>query len=239
MDPIWVLAAGVLAGGIVQGALGFGFGLTALSIGALVLPVVDIVPSVSVLGLVLLSVLLFALRHHLKPRDAGPLIGGALVGVPFGVLLLRDADPAVLFVLLGAALLLGTALQLRSPRFEAPRSVGLGAGLAGGVLGAAVGVSGPPAVLYLAAKSWSPGRRTAALQVYLFAVVVAQLVGYVVAGLLEPAGLALALKMAAPAGLGLAIGLLVFRRLPELWFRRAVQAALLGLGVLFLVRGLT
>ncbi len=239
MEPMWVLAAGVLLGGVVQGALGFGFGLTALSIGALMMPMPALVPSVASLHLVLLLALLVSLRAHVQPRDAGPLIGGALLGVPFGVLLLRDAEPTVLLLLLGSALLAGTALQLRSPEFEAPTAFGWGAGVAGGFFGAAVGASGPPAVLYLTAKRWSPGRRTAALVLYLAGVVAAQLVGYVAAGLLTSAGLGLALRLAVPAGIGLAIGQLVFRRIPELWFRRTVQVALAGLGVWFLVRALS
>ncbi len=236
MEPMWVLAAGALIGGVVQGALGFGFGLTAISIGALVLPVSALLPPVASLHLVLLLAMLISLRAHLKPRDAAPLIGGALLGVPFGVLLLRDAEPGVLFVLLGCALLLGMALQLRSPEFEAPTSFGLGAGVAGGLLGAAVGVSGPPAVLYLTAKSWSPGRRTTALVLYLAGVVAAQLIGYVAAGLLTLDRLALSAQMAVPAGFGLLVGQLVFRRIPELWFRRTVQVALTGLGIWFLLR---
>lgn len=236
-----VVAAGALAAGVVQGALGFGFGLVALTGAVLVLPVPEAVPTVASLALWVYLGLLWVLRGDLRARDGVPLVVGLLGGVPVGVALLRFGEPTWLLAGLGGVLLVGTGLQAFGgpPKGEAGRGWGLAAGLTGGVLSGSLGIPGPPAVLYVSAQAWTPSRGTACLQMFLGAGAGAQLVGYGVSGMLGSRALLLAAGCAPAAIVGLLLGQRLFRRLPEEWFRRTVQACLATLGVWFLVRGLT
>ncbi len=225
--------------GVVQGSLGFGFGLVAISGSAFVLSMADAVPAISALGVWVYAGMLWVLRRELVVRDAAVMLVGLGLGVPFGVLLLRFGDPTWLLVGLGLVLLVGTAIQAFG---GAPKAGGGGwawaAGLAGGVLGGSVGSGGPPVVLFVASRPWSPARGTACLQLIFFVMTAVQLVGYTASGLLGREELVLAAGGAPAAVLGLAIGQTAFRRIPEQWFRRTVQACLACLGVWFVVRGI-
>lgn len=235
-----MIAAAALAAGAVQGAMGFGFGLVALSGAALVLPVPEAVPLVACLGLWVYGSLLFVLRRDLHLRDGGPLLLGLLGGVPVGIALLRFGEPTLLLAALGAVLLLGTVFQTVGgpPKAEAGPRWGLAAGLASGVLSGSLGTPGPPALLYVSSQPWSPARVTACMQLLLGSAAAAQLVGYAASGMLSAGSLRLAAGCIPAAVVGLGLGQTVFKRLPEVWFRRIVRASLAALGVFFLVRGL-
>ncbi len=235
-----VVALAFAVAGVVQGALGFGFGLVSLSISAFVLAVSDAVPTVSLLGVFVYAGMLHLLRSDLVLRDALGMGVGLLAGVPVGVALLRFGEPTWLLAGLGAVLLVGTAMQVFGgpPKAAGGERWGLAAGLLGGVLGGSLGSGGPPVVLYVSSRPWTPARGTACLQLIFLGMTATQLVGYGVSGLLGAQEATLALAGAPAAVGGLWLGRTAFHRVPELWFRRTVQASLACLGLWFLSRGL-
>lgn len=232
------VAAGFLLAGVVQGALGFGFGLVSVTCAALVLDLPQVVPVVSSVAVVVYSVTALVLRASFVPRDLAPLALGIVFGVPVGVVLLKNVPSSWLLAGLGVVLLAGTANQLRQsgPPPELGPAWGTGAGLMAGVLAGSVGFGGPPAILYVASQPWSKERTTALLQVLFVSTTALQLVGYGVAGLLQSDRVRLAVWCAPAAAVGLALGMAVFRKLPEAGFRRLVQASLAVLGAWFLLK---
>jgi uncharacterized membrane protein YfcA len=117
------------------------------------------------------------------------------------------------------------------------RRWGLGAGVVAGVAGGAVGLPGPPVVLYSATQEWSPQTIKANLQVFFFVNEMAILAGYWWAGLLTRDVWRLTASFALPAAMGTAVGIALFNRVDHRRFRQVVFAVLFCSGVVLLVRG--
>jgi uncharacterized membrane protein YfcA len=113
----------------------------------------------------------------------------------------------------------------------------IGAGVLSGVTGAAVGTPGPPVILYCAAQGWSPRIIKANLQAFFAVNQAIVLVGYWWAGVLDARVWLLAASFALPAAAGTALGMLLFRRVDHVRFRRLVFGVLLIAGVTLVVRG--
>ena len=152
---------------------------------------------------------------------------------------LASVSATFLARLIGAVLIVIVALEWSglSPRRLPGRAWGLGAGVLSGVVGAAVGTPGPPAIVYMAAQGWSPRTIKANLQAFLVVNQLVILVGYGWAGLLTAEVWRLAALLALPAALGLVVGMRLFDRVDAVKFRRVIFAILLGSGVALLLGG--
>ena len=113
----------------------------------------------------------------------------------------------------------------------------LGAGLLAGMTGGAVGMPGPPVVLYSTTQGWSRQAIKANLQVFFFMNQVVILAGYWWAGLLSAEVWRLTASFALPAAAGTALGILLFTRVDHARFRQVVFTVLLVSGAVLLVRG--
>ena len=140
----------VALAGSVQGTVGFGFGIVAMSTLPLWMDVKEAVPLVAALGLLVNIAMTWNLRAHLTWSRLAPLILGGVIGVPIGVTLFVSLNPDLLLIGLGMALI-GVAIQQK--RTAPGEGTGLTpawggvAGLASGVLGGAFNTGGPPVVL--------------------------------------------------------------------------------------------
>lgn len=234
------LAALVIAGAfVVLGLAGFGNGLVALAFLPLLMsPVAAIV--LLTLYTVLATIVIFVpLRADFEPRGLPMLLLGSVLGTPLGVWLLAVLPATTLTRLIGAVLLAVVALEwlgVYPDRLPGP-GWALGAGVAAGLLGAAVGTPGPPVVLYTASQGWSPRTIKANLQAFFLVNQAVIMIGYWWAGLLTQEVSRYAAVFVVPAGLGLAIGMALFARVDQVRFRRIVFAILFASGLLLVVRG--
>jgi hypothetical protein len=226
--------------GLVYGCTGFGFGLVSIAFLTLLIEPAVLVPLIAVVSAPLSVGLAWSNRSFVEPDLLGPLLLGALGGIPLGTLVLRLVPVVTMerlvggcVVVLAGLLLLGWRRPLRS---RAPASL-LTGGLAG-VLGAAMAVPGPPVLLFLANQGETKAVFRATLVVFFAATGILTLLAYAVAGLLgrELVPLVAAGMPAALVGTGL--GALVARRLSEAVFVRAVLALALASGIGLLGKGI-
>jgi uncharacterized membrane protein YfcA len=128
--------------------------------------------------------------RHIEVRSASWLIVSALLGIPFGLLLLTRASDHIVRLLLGTVIVafslysLGARTRLHLETDRLPWL--LGAGFCSGILGGAYGMNGPPLAIYGALRRWSPQRFRATLQGYFLAASLAGLAGYAAVGLWRP-----------------------------------------------------
>jgi len=205
----------VIAGAfLVLGLAGFGNGLVALAFLPLVMSPVAAIVLLTVYTVLATVVIFVPLRRDFDPR-----------GMPTR--------------LIGVVLLVVVALEWLGvyPERLAGRGWALGAGLAAGLLGAAVGTPGPPVVLYMASQGWSPRTIKANLQAFFLVNQALIMFGYWWAGLLTPEVWRYAVVFLVPAALGLVIGMALFARVDQARFRRIVFAILFVSGLLLVVRG--
>lgn len=244
MNEVLFAACAITVAATVQSLSGFGFGMVSMGLLPLVLPIREAVPIVALLGFCVSASVLFACRRSLTLRAVLPPLIGSLVGVPIGVAFLTGAEPALLRVALGVVLVTFALHGLFGRR---PPGVGEGtergwhdavggaAGLAGGALGGAFNVGGPPLILYVTWRRLAPDVLKSTLQCCFLVGGCVQLPLFVHHGVVTRDSV-LAAGAGVPAmGLGLAAGFALSRRISRTAFRRMVLALLLALGVWFLV----
>jgi uncharacterized membrane protein YfcA len=240
MSAGWLLGAAVVAiACFVQGLAGFGIGLVAMAFLPFLMSPVTAVVLMTLYAAIFTLVIFVPLRRDVTPGPVIELLVAMLVGLPAGVWVLATLPASLLNRLIGALLVGLTVLEVFGlyPRHLGGRGWRLGAGVIAGLLGGAVGTPGPPVVAYAQTQDWSARTQKANLQAFLVVNQAATLVGYWWAGLLTAEVWRLSALFALPAVAGLAVGMLLFGRIPERVFRRVVFAVLCASGVVLLLRG--
>ncbi|HEX2018167.1 MAG TPA: sulfite exporter TauE/SafE family protein [Aurantimonas sp.] len=150
-----VLLAGIFfLGGIVKGALGFGLPLSTMSILPFLIPV-EFALAVNALVLPFTNIAQFVQAGRMREtiHRFQPILAGVAVGVPIGAAVVSLVSDKVLLISLGTFVLLFVGLTVAKPALAiaapAERGLGLGVGLAGGIVGALTAANGPLFVMYL------------------------------------------------------------------------------------------
>jgi hypothetical protein len=221
-------------GGVIQGAIGFGFALVAVPTIALVEP--DAIP-VTVMLMAVPMTIVMALREraHIDVGGFATIMVGRVVGIAGGVLLLELVPESGLTVLVGVMILLGVALSVGGLDIEPQRWVNVGAGVLSGVMGTTSAIGGPALAVVYQRRPGPELRSTLALS-YLAGIVIA--VGALAAvGRVEGWHVWLALELVPALLLGLWLSFRLASVLDRGWLRPAVLAFAAVSGVVIVVRG--
>ena len=222
-------------GGVIQGAIGFGFALVAVPTIALVEP--DAIP-VTVMLMAVPMTIVMALREraHIDVGGFATIMAGRVVGIAGGVLLLELVTEPGLTVLVGVMILLGVALSLGGFDIEPQPWVNVGAGVLSGVMGTTSAIGGPALAVVYQRRPGPELRATLALS-YLAGIVLA--VGALTAvGRVKAWHLWLALELVPALLLGLWLSFRLATVLDRGWLRPAVLAFAAVSGVVIVIRGL-
>jgi len=221
-----------------QSLTGFGSALIAMALLPTIIGLQIAVPLVAVLALTLEVLLLMRYRKGFEIQDVWQLALAAIVGIPLGVLALRRVDEGVVLAVLGLAITgygLYSLFELKIPRLE--KSVwAYGFGFLSGILGGAYNVSGPPVVIYGHARGWEVDRFKGNLQGYFVISSAFIALNHLFSGNLTMDVWRLTPIALIAIGIGVVAGTGLDRWLNPIWFRKAVLALLLIMGVrMFLV----
>lgn len=235
-DPLLVALLLLLAAGI-QGFIGFGFGIVAMTGLTLSRDLVHAAGVVNLSGLLLTAVILATLRRHVLWRPAARLLPTLLVGVVLGVSALRALDRGIMVRTLGVCVVAFAAWNLWTPRLrsgEAPVWDGA-MGLVAGLLGGAFNTGGPPIVAHLYRRPDPPEAIKATLQALFLAMAatripVAASQGLMAAPVWRDAALGAPFVL-----LGLFSGIALGRRVASARLRRIAWLGLGGLGLALLL----
>lgn len=238
-----------LAGTLTQAGVGFGFGLVFVPFAALLVPTRDAVAMSLLLGTIIAGGIYAEQRTRTSPRAIAPLVIGALLGTPLGVLILVRADETLLRLLVATSVFVSAVVTLATgnghPHEARPEPlVRQGAvGIMGGVIRGAVSMGGPPIVLY---QHWIGGgadRIRGSLTAYFFWVGIPATAMTVPSGVFTSHVIRTALIALPVAAMGVALGRFVRARLSEAWFGRvsmlvlAITAAVAAWGAIDALRG--
>ncbi len=234
--------AGAAAGGMINGLAGFGTALFALGFFLNVMPPVQAVAVAVVLSAMTGLQGVWIVRHAIgaNKRRLARFLLPALVGIPLGLLVLSVIDARSLKLVIAAFLLLyGGYFSLRSrlPRFERPTRVwDMLVGFIGGVLGGAASLSGALPMMWCALRPWPRYETRAVLQP--FNVVVLALTALMLAfrGAYTRETL-IYLALALPVAIFSAqAGIAIFKRLPDVAFRRLLIVMTFVSGAVLMLR---
>jgi uncharacterized protein len=141
-----IVAVAVVLASCMQASIGFGMGMLAAPVVALVDP--GLVPATLIMFALLVTLLVTVReREHVDLRGTGWAMAGRLPGTVAGALLVASLPERGLALVLAAAVLLGVVLATLgwSPRPHPPNLVMAGA--ASGLFGTATSIGGPPMAL--------------------------------------------------------------------------------------------
>jgi uncharacterized protein len=227
---------------LIRSTFGFGEGLIAVPLLALLIPIEIAAPLVVLLSITIAAVVVVQDWRKIHLRSTGWLLVPTFVGIPLGIALLTSVHQhvvkgalALVIVAFSGYFLLGK----RPPELHSDsRPWLLGCGLIAGVLGGAYGMNGPPLVIYGAMRRWSPQHFRATLQGYFLPASIVAMAGYWIAGLWAPAVTHLyliSLPVVVPAIL---LGRVVNRRLAGDAFLKYVHCGLVAVGLLLLIQAI-
>jgi len=236
-DPAFYAVAipGALLVGIGKSGVAGGFGILAVPLIALVMPV----PQAAAIVLPLLTVGdLFGLAALIKERDRALLwilLPSGLAGSVVGFLLFGVLTPKTVSAVLGVMTLLFLAQRAWSSAGTHSRVVPKWftalAGLVSGITSFVAHAGGPPISIALLPMRLAPAVFAATTTVFFTTLNASKWLPYAWLGLIDVTNMLSAMVLAPFAVLGVWLGLKLLRRLPPVWFYRLVSAGLLVTGI--------
>jgi uncharacterized membrane protein YfcA len=224
----------------VQLTAGFGFGLAAVPLMAVVLDPHDAVVVALTLATFTNGYQAWSGRHHADRGVIGRILSGAVVGLPIGLLVFLRVDDRVLSAVIGTAVLVAVVAIARGLDLRhAGPGLDVGAGVLSGALTMSAGVNGPPLVFMLQARHFDPVRFRATIASVFFVLDVVSVTVFAATGDLD-ADVIRAVAVALPGlALGAVVGIWLRRHLDAVRFRRLVLVLLTIAGVSAIVAAIT
>lgn len=227
----------ILLAACVQTLSGFGFALLVMPVATMLFGIHTAGPSIALVGLALYAANLARYHRGVDKHEAVRLAAAALAGIPLGLWLVINISESAVKPLLGvilAAFALYNLAPLPQLPVPPPRLVYL-AGFLAGCLGGAYNTSGPPIIIYGAARRWERERFRGVLQAFF----VLSATGTVTAHLVAQRITGTVIGLAAAALPALAVGVLLGWRLDPLinkeHFRTLVYVLILLLGTSLII----
>lgn len=236
LDVVVLVVALGFVGGLVQGTVGFGLGVVASPVIALVRP--DLVPVVIIVGASALPVAALASEwRHVDWRAFGWTFVGRLPATIAGVAIVAAVSTRALQGFVGLTVLVMAVLSV--VRVTIPRTPATltAAGALTGITGTASGIGGPPVAIILAHDEPPVARAT--LAVMFLTGAATSLGALAIAGQARPDALLSGLIMMPATLVGFAASLAFRKRVPKAAFRSAVLALSGVSAVVLIVRAIT
>jgi len=238
------LIVGTVAGGLINGLAGFGTALFSLGFFLSVLPPVQAIAIVVVHSVISGLRGLWIVRETISEnrRRLARFLFPAIVGIPFGIMLLNVVEADALKITIGFFLILyGGFFSLRRslPNITHPTpGIDAAVGFISGVLGGAASLSGALPTMWCSMRPWTKEETRAVLQPFNGAVLSLTAIMLAVKGAYTFQTLVF-IALTLPVGIICAeIGIVVFQRLSDEVFRRLIIGLSFASGIILLVRQL-
>jgi uncharacterized membrane protein YfcA len=234
---LWTCLIAFLAG-FTQGVSGFGSVLLALPLLAIILDIKAVIPLAALYGLSIALLLLVQLRKYLEWKKVWPLLIGAALGVPIGVLFLKKLDRDMIQYTLGIILICYSLYSLffRTLWSGIGEAWGYVFGFLAGCLGGALGASGPPVIVYTSLQSWRKDKIKVTLQAFFAIAGMMVIFGHAISGI-TTAFVVRLFGISVPAMvLGTYVGSYFYGIIEEQWYRRIVLILLAFLGAFMIYK---
>lgn len=225
---------------MVRATFGFGDALVGMPLLALTIGIRTAAPLMALLALVIALLIFLRYRQWVDFSVSWKLIVAALAGVPVGLLYLTRIDEALVNLILGAIVVVFVLSRWRGwkPKRMLPGAVTWITGFFSGILGAAYNTNGPPVIMLLSARGWSPAVFRATLQSYFFFTGLGVVAGHIAWGNVDREVLIYFLAGLPVVLFSFFLGDRIFVRLRADRFYGWVYAVLLVLGCSLIVKSL-
>ena len=234
-DPSFhILLAVIAVAGIVRGFAGFGAGMIIAPVGAALYSPQTAIVALFILDVGPSNILLPGAWPKVHWREVLPVAAGFMLALPAGIYVLKFGDPEMLRWFISAAILAVVAVLWSGWIYRGPRTppVSVLVGAMGGFLGGAIGIAGPPPIIYWMAARTGAGHVRANL-IVLFAISqLATFTGLLLASLFTWKVIAIGLAGIPVYLAGLLIGMRLFSRASDSAYRRVAFVLVLAAAIL-------
>lgn len=228
----WLISSTILfVAYLVRGVAGFGSGLIAIPLLALLHPLTVVVPLVVLLDFLGSMAQGVRSRHAIAWPELRPLLPFTLAGCGIALYLFSAVPPERLASALGVFVLVFAVYQiLPLPTLSGSRWWAVPAGLLGGLVGTLFGTGGPLYMIYLQLRGLDKDATRASFAAWFFVDGSIRLIGFAAIGLLSAALLPTLVQWLLPAAVGLFIGGLVHAGLNARTFKYFISLLLVFSG---------
>ena len=211
----------VAVGATIMGTVSFGMGLVVAPVLLLFLDPKPAIITVNAIIPILLTFVMLTTWRHLQFRLLRGMAVGGILAVPLGVLVLESANPTVLRITIGGAILLLGLLNLLN--IQLPMANRPGSGLLVGFLTSlsitTLSIGGPLAAAYIIAQHWQREQMRAALAFYFLCTYIVAFILYSATGLVDRDTLLNIALLVPSLAVGFVLGAILARRMNEAVFR--------------------
>jgi uncharacterized membrane protein YfcA len=221
----------------IKGLSGFGSGLVAIPLLALIFPLKFIVPVMGLLSYVGTIIQGVTLRKHAVWRDIWPLMPFSILGIGIAVWLLVSVEAKILTMALGVFVLLYAVYSL-SPSAEPSggRRWAIVAGGFGGMVGALFGTGGPFYVLYLKMRGLEKGAFRATIASIFLIDGGVRMVGYASTGLYTNQVMSLLIVLLPVLLLAMYVGNHLHVKIEQKLFNQVISVMLMISGLMLIIK---
>ena len=238
LTPAMAMAAlATAAAGVMRGYAGFGTAITLAPIYSMLWSPREGVPIMLLMEALIAGWLVPGVWHVWNRRVMRPMAVIACLLLPFGAFVLVAVEGNLLRRVIGG-LVLGFGLVMAIGwRYHGARPLwlNLAVGAASGLMKGATGMSGPPVILYLLSGAEAAREHRANLIVFFGVVSLAAVLPVFWYGLAGPSVLAKFAVLLPLLLVGVRIGVRLFGRLPDRWFRAVAYLFLFSVGATALI----
>ena len=240
LSSMQILLAGItlLLAYMIRGMAGFGSGLIAIPLLALLLPLTVVVPLIVLLDYLASASHGIKQRNLIVTREIIPLLPFTIIGVLIALYMFKNVDTGLLidglgiFIIVYAVYTLArvTPRQINSPVLAAP------AGFLGGSVGTLFGTGGPFYVIYLQLRGLQKLEFRATFSAIFLLDGFGRLTGYLAGGFFPVETLLLAAASLPVMIIGMYIGGHTHTNISQVTFQRAISALLIVSGTALLFK---
>jgi uncharacterized protein len=236
---VWLGVFGAVAlSSAAQAVSGFGFALIGAPLVAILVGPKEAVVGLTMIGIVLVAQLTIRSRAHVERPVVLVVTAAAILGMPFGLLVLERADERTLTAIIAVVVIAFAVLLWRGLRLPPNRVTHGIAGFVAGVLSTSTSTSGPPIVIALSGRGLTPSAFRGTISAIFLVQGSVAMIAFALGGEISSGALGVAAAGLPGLLLGAYVGEHGFRRLDPETFRRVVFAMLLLSGVVSLVGAL-
>lgn len=240
LSPTQLIAATIVlsVAYFVRGLAGFGSGLIAIPLLALMLPLTVAVPIVVLLDYLASSSQGIKNREHISWHDILPLLPFSLFGVLMALYLFNEINPTFLGKALGAFIILFALYSLSSfaPSNKHSRIWAGPAGSLGGLIGTLFGTGGPFYVIYLKLRGLEKTNFRATFATIFLLDGAARLCGYLFNGYFNLATMLMVGCSIPIMMIGMYVGGRVHTEITQATFQRTISVLLICSGLALLLK---
>ncbi len=221
---------------LVRGITGFGSGLIAIPLLALMLPITIVVPMIGLLDYSASLSHGVSHRRSIQWREIVPLLPFTLIGVLSALYIFKTVDAELLKKILGGFILLYAIYSIsgRNPHGKLSRRWSFIGGGFGGLVGTLCGTGGPFYVIYLQLRGLGKTAFRATIATIFMLDGAARIVGYFVSGFYSIDTITLVVAALPVMAVAMYLGGHIHTNISPESFKRAIGLVLLGSGTALL-----